>query len=129
MRATIMVAIAVVSLLPLTGCSRRPRQASRAQIASAQNKEFSNHPVGVIKTRRPLITKAWNGSVRAEHSQIFLDGKDITKVAKCTDWSIRYEPDSDLPLGAHEVRVNARSKSGAIIHDSWRFQIVSRDKP
>jgi hypothetical protein len=76
---------------------------------------------------RPSISASYTdpSEVNAVKVKLYLDGIDVTSKAVITDNNIIYNPEEDLPVGEHNVKIQVYDKSTAenITEKIWSFEV------
>jgi hypothetical protein len=81
--------------------------------------EPANH--ATIVASRPEISASFANAIDPNATHVILDGRDVTSAVYLSDRSFAYTPQSDIPYGVHDVRLNGVSRRGHPFAAEWTF--------
>jgi len=91
---------------------------------------FEPAPQSSVNSSRPQISARFKDDyfgIDLDSLKLFLDGENITQRSTIAASKITFVPDSDLPPGAHHVKIMVRNNPGFTAIADWAFDITVTD--
>ena len=79
----------------------------------------------VITIARPEIGANFPFRVHQESARLYVDGRDVTALARVDPRRISWRPPYDLDQGVHRVRVTATLIDESTLDNTWTFTLAS----